>query len=158
MSDPIAEYFERYPTFNFRPSQTDWRQIGAFNALAQHQRWSQARRKSEFDEFKSFWIVIVETEFEDSSLEHYQNLCQDLSISPIPESITACKNALRAVYVNIVDLMQYRKDRAAGRRADLPPLFGSLEELSEYSDNEKKWYPRETAKAEMLRELLKVLT
>jgi hypothetical protein len=158
MSNSIDEYFARYPDFDFRPSLTDWRQIGQFNALAQTLGWSQERRRSEWEEFKRFWIDVVENEFEHSDLEHYQGLCQDLSIDPVPASITACKAALRNVYVNIVDLVQYRIDRRARRRATRPIRFDSLEELSVYTEETKKWYPRETAKAEMLRELLKILT
>lgn len=157
MSDPIDSYFERYPDFDYHHSTTDWRQIGAFNALAAHLRWNKDRRQAEWDEFKSLWTSVVEREFQESSLDHYQSLCEDLGIDPIPESTTACKRELSQVYVNIVDLVQYRKDKRAGRFAEPPQLFDSLEELSEYSISSRKWYPRQNAKAEMLRELLKVL-
>jgi hypothetical protein len=157
MSDPISDYFAQYPTFNYRPSATDWRQIGAFNALASHCRWSQNHRRDQFDEFKQTWYNVVEREFGESSLPHYQSLCRDLRIAPVPDSITGCKASLSSVFVNIVDLMQYRHDRNAGRWAEPARLFESLEDLQEYSEKERKWYPKQSAKAEMLRELLKVL-
>jgi hypothetical protein len=156
MSDPIADYFAQYPTFDYHPKADDWRQKGAFNALAKQSGWSQAIRKEKYNEFKQTWYNVVETEFGESSLPHYQNLCRDLRISPVPDSIAGCKARLSSVFVNIVDLIQYRKDRAAGRRAALT-LFESLEELRDYSEISQKSYPKQSAKAEMLRELLKVL-
>jgi len=158
MSDPIEAYFHQYPTFPFLPSEDDWRQIGPFNALAQHLNWSQEHRQSEWEVFKSLWFNIVEGEFRTSDLQHYQKLCEDLNIQPIPDSINTCKAELSKVYVNIVDLVQYRKDKRRGKPAQPPALFGSLEELKEYSKENGKWYPRESAKAEMLRVLLKTLS
>jgi hypothetical protein len=90
-------------------------------------------------------------------LSHYQTLCEDLDIYPIPETITACKTALKAVYVNIVDLVQYRRERRNGTINETVRRFGSLEQLKDYSSQNQKWYPKATAKAEMLRVLLKIL-
>jgi len=155
--DPIAEYFARFSSFKYRPS-LDWRQLGPFNALAKHLKWTDEHRKKEFKRFKRTWTTVVESEFTGSSLSHYQRVCQDLDIAPIPGDVAECKAQLKEVFVNIVDLMQYRTDRQKGRLARKPRKFGSLEELSAYSQGSQKYYNREEAKAEMLRELLKVLT
>ena len=72
--------------------------------------------------------------------------------------MSECKVQLKEVFVNIVDLMQYRTDHQKGRFARKPRKFRTLEQLKEYSDQEGKYYSKEHAKAEMLRELLKVLT
>lgn len=154
--DPIAAYFTRFPFFKYRPTQ-DWRQLGPFNALANRCRWSKERKKREFSRFKETWTAVVEAEFGGSSLEHYQGVCRDLEINPIPDSVDECKKQLKEVFVNIVDLMQYRMDRQSGRTAQRPRMFDTLEELSEYSNTHRKYYNKEEAKAEMLRELLKVL-
>lgn len=156
MDNSIAQYFARYPEFDYRPSR-DWRQIGPFNALAKFKDWDQDRRTIEFAELKASWIPVVEREYAESSLTHYQNLCRDLDIDPIPETVNECKRQLKGVFVNIVDLTQYRRDIRAGERARKPTLFRSLRALRDYSTAQQKWYPPETAKSEMLRELLKVL-
>jgi hypothetical protein len=156
MSDPIANYFAQYPTFNFRPS-ADWRQKDAFNALAQQEQWTQSHRATQWEQFKSLWAQVAEIEFSGNALSHYQTLCEDLDIYPVPESITTCRSALTSVFVNIVDLVQYRKDRRAGRWSPKATRFRNLHDLKKYSMDEKKWYPKETAKAEMLRDLLKIL-
>jgi hypothetical protein len=151
--DAIDRYFARFPRFRYTPT-TDWRQLGPFNALAKSQGWAKDKKKVEFQRLKQAWTKVVEHEFGDSSLGHYQSLCLDLDIDPIPEAITECKSELKAIFVNIVDLMQYRQNKRKGRK---PQRFDDLEELKEYTDECGKYYPKETAKAEMLRELLKVL-
>jgi hypothetical protein len=154
--DPIEAYFKRHPSFNHVPSR-DWRQLDRFKALARHCGWTAEQRKDEKQKLKHAWTQVVESEFTGSSISHYQNLCHELDISPIPETVAECKNELKEVFVNIVDLVQYRKDRKRGLRARTPTKFDSLEELREYSAVEEKYYPKENAKAEMLRELLKEL-
>lgn len=156
MSDPIANYFARYPAFNYIPT-WDWRQKDAFNALAQELEWSQERRLREWQYFKETWAAAIEKEFAESTLERYQNLCEELRIAPIPDSIRECKRELSKIYVNIVDLMQYRKDKQTGRHAQPVILFNNASELREYTEREQKWCPVETAKAEMLGVLLKNL-
>ena len=154
--NPIEEFFARYRSFKYRPS-SDWRQLGPFNALAKQCKWSDERRKKEFKRFKRTWTKVVESEFSGSSLSHYQSLCRDLDIKPIPDSVSECKVQLKEVFVNIVDLMQYRTDLQKRKFTRKPRKFQTLEQLREYSDQEGKYYSKTDAKAEMLRELLKVL-
>ena len=66
--------------------------------------------------------------------------------------------ALSGVYVNIVDLVQYRKDKSVGRNPEPVTLFHSKEELAEYTKSTKKFYPTQNAKADMLRALLVVVS
>jgi len=155
--DPIAQCFARFPSFNYRPS-LDWRQLGPFNALSKRLKWSTERRNEEFQRFKLTWTTFVESEFSGSSLSHYQSVCWDLDISPIPDDVTECKAQLKKIFVNIVDVMQYRTDRHKGRRARKPPKFQSLAQLRKYSEQFGKYYSKDEANAEMLQELLKVLT
>jgi hypothetical protein len=148
--DSIDQYFARFRRFRYTRT-ADWRQLHPFNALARQQRWTEERRDIEFRLLQEAWTGVVESEFEGSSLDHYKRVCEDLNIDPIPESITKCKKKLRKVFVNIVDLMQYRLN---GRRGEKPRRFKSLRGLKEYSFNCNKYYSKERAKAEMLRELL----
>jgi hypothetical protein len=64
---------------------------------------------------------------------------------------------LKDVFVNIVDLMQYRTDRQRARGVIKPRKFRTLKRLKEYSNKTGKYYNKEEAKAGMLRELLKIL-
>ena len=155
MSDPIANYFARYPTFNYHYSHADdWRQISAFNALGTRLGWDQTRRNgTEFPDLKEAWAEAVEQEFAESGLDHYQTLCEDLGLEP-GDSIRDCKRVLSGVYVNIVDLIQFRKDKRANRNPTPLQLFESDEELKDYTRKSKKWCPVETARAGILLVLL----
>jgi hypothetical protein len=154
MSDSISKYFAQYPEFNFVPDPSDWRQTGPFNALAMQKGWDQLQRDLEFIELKMSWTGVAEDEFEQTKLEHYQALCRDLNIR-VRESIVGCKEELRRVNVNIVDLVQYRRDRRAGIYNPGVTWFDTVQELKEYSIREAKFYPVDTAKSDMLRGLLK---
>src|SRR5438270_34909 len=155
-SDAIETYFARFPSFTYIPS-ADWRQLRAFYDLADHFGWDDKRKRSERAKLKAAWVGIVENEFQGSTLQQYQGLCQDLGIRNVPETVAECKEMLRGVFVNIVDLVHYRRDRDRGVRARRPPKFGNLEGLRRYSEEERKYYPKDNAKSEMLRELLQVL-
>jgi hypothetical protein len=72
-NNPIEAFFDRYPSFPYRPS-SDWRQLSPFYALAKHCQWSNERRKKELKRFKHTWTDVVESEFDGSSLSHYQSL------------------------------------------------------------------------------------
>jgi hypothetical protein len=157
MSDPIAEFFAQYPNFAFHPGR-DWRQIDAFNSLAEQQEWHGTERENKWEEFRNCWTNVVEHEFTECRIEHYQNLCRDLGLEPVPDSIRMCKRELKRVHVNIVDLMQYRRDRREGRNPARPQLFATAQELEDYTRRERKYYPLQNARAEMLRVLLKILT
>ena len=151
--DQIDEFFARFPEFHYSPTE-EWRQLAPFNALARQQNWNKKKRNQEFRRLKRAWQEVVESEFAGSSIFHYQSLCEDLEIDPIPNTVSECKRELRTIFVNIVDLMQYRRDGRTGRK---PRRFNDVENLKEYSLSHGKYYPKESAKAEMLRELLKVL-
>src|SRR5579859_4305286 len=146
-SDPIKTYFARFPSFTYIPS-TDWRQLRAFYDLADHFGWDHKRKRSELAKLKAAWVGIVENEFQGSTLQHYQGLCQDLRIKNVPETVPECKEILKGVFVNIVDLVQYRRDRDRGVIARKPRKFGSLEALRRYSEEERKYYPKDNAKSE----------
>jgi len=157
MEDPIiTNFFSQYPDFSYQYSwNDDWRQVIAFNAMATDLRWPQDRRKREYQNFKDTWIEVAKKEFEGDSLDRYTTLCNDLQIVP-GESIGACKEKLRAVNVNLVDLIQYRKEKRAGWNPPPVRQFSSAEELMRYSRSENKTLSVEAAKAGMLGVLLKI--
>jgi len=150
--DPIESYFSGFSPV--RRGTDDWRQLQRFNALAKRERWDKEERSADYKRLQQAWTEAVESEFEGSSILHYQLLCGDLEIDPIPETVTECKSELKAVFVNIVDLMEYRRK---GRRGQKPKRFAKLKQLQKYSLEKGKYYRKENAKAEMLRELLKPL-
>jgi len=75
------------------------------------------------------------------SIQSWQTLCQVLRIVPMPEGLHACREAVRATHVNIVDLVE---NRNSGRRVR---IFSSEEALSEYTIANGKFFPKENAYA-----------
>ncbi|KAF2265377.1 hypothetical protein CC78DRAFT_461471, partial [Lojkania enalia] len=79
----------------------------------------------------------IEAEFEKhfgsntTKLETWQDLCGEVGVKPVPESITKCKKALKHVHINIINLLDHR------RSGGLIPLmkFKSGKALREYTMN-----------------------
>ena len=156
MTDPISRFYEDYPDFKYTYSRNDgWRQKRAFHALAAKQEWSREDRAIAFRRYQEAWAAVMDQEFSGTGLADYQTLCRQLEITPIPDSINGCKQQLRGVNVNIIDLVQYRRDERANRYAEKPFMFENEEDLKRYSDEEDKICPLEGARSGMLRALLK---
>ena len=143
--DPIESYFSGFSPVG--SGTDDWRQLQRFNALAKRERWDKEERSAEYKRLQQAWTEAVESDFEGSSILHYQLLCGDLEIDPIPETVTECKSELKAVFVNIVDLMEYCRK---GRRGQQPKRFAKLKQLKKYSLENGKYYRKENAKAGVL--------
>jgi hypothetical protein len=161
MADPMSEYFAEFDGqrhFYYEPWRTnDWRKKDNFNALAQAMGWDPRapRRNAEYRRVQEIWIGVVEAEFAGNSLTDYQQLCQELSFDPIPDSIPECKKMLSKVWVNVIDLVQYRRDERAGRLTEPVEVFYTFEKFEKYTKDADKWYPSGSANGEMLKVLLK---
>ncbi|KAK0515346.1 hypothetical protein JMJ35_002725 [Cladonia borealis] len=81
-------------------------------------------------------------------LEDWQVLCQELRVSPIPASITQCKKALHKVHVNIIDLIDSR------RQGTQVKIFATTQKLVSYTRATGNIFPKTKAKENVL---LKVL-
>jgi hypothetical protein len=62
---------------------------------------------------------------------------------------------LSKVWVNIIDLVQYRRDERAGRSTEPVEVFNTFEKFAKYTKDADKWYPSGSANGEMLKMLLK---
>ncbi|EOA85862.1 uncharacterized protein SETTUDRAFT_111081 [Exserohilum turcica Et28A] len=86
-----------------------------------------------------------------ANIENWHKLCIALYIEPLPETIHDCKEKIKTIHVNLVDLVDTSRDGVE--------LFASLEELSEYTIESGKYFPKESAYAGgvlkfLLREIL----
>lgn len=83
-------------------------------------------------------------------LTSWRTLCQIVRISPIPDTLKSCREAVKATHVNIVDLVD---TKATGEPVT---VFVSEVDLSEYTITTGKFFPRENAYAGgLLRYLLR---
>ena len=154
MSHHITQYFAQFPEFNFI-AEYDWRQLGRFNSLAMEMNWDQHRRDNEYINLQETWAQLVEEEFGEKSIEGYQELCEDLDITPIPESISACERELRRIHVNLVEVIQYRCDKRSGGRASEILKHRNADAAKEYARARNKILPADVGKVGVLRKLVR---
>ncbi|KAJ4369229.1 hypothetical protein N0V83_006314 [Neocucurbitaria cava] len=86
-----------------------------------------------------------------ADLGNWHKLCIAVCIEPLPATIPECKKRIKDVHVNLVDLVD-----TSGRDVE---LFTCLDELREYTIENGKYFPKESAYAGgvlkfLLREIL----
>jgi len=92
--------------------------------------------------------VIYGTDVDD--LTSWRTLCQIVYVSPIPENLESCREAVKATHVNIVDLVDIN---LTGKPVT---VFASEVDLSQYTISTGKFFPRDNAYAGgLLRYLLR---
>ncbi|EIW60959.1 uncharacterized protein TRAVEDRAFT_166094 [Trametes versicolor FP-101664 SS1] len=97
-------------------------------------------------DFTTFWGSNA------SRLDAWQDLCRHLGITDVPSSIKKCKLALKPFYVNLVDLVDSK------RQGIKPRIFSSESELAGYIQKTSKIFPKAQAKTNpLLRQFLIVV-
>ncbi|KAG6157968.1 hypothetical protein E4U37_006633 [Claviceps purpurea] len=150
---PIDLFFSTYQQFNYDPHSKVWDE---FNRLANFYHWQKGSEEGK--KARNLFRQALVDEFganygeSDNKLDVLQRLCEKLEITPMPQSITACKKAIKGVYVNIVDFIDCE------RTGEPIHKFASLGHLRRYTKKTGKFFPREQAKRSLLlRFLLQVL-
>jgi len=125
-----------------------------FRRLAIHEGWKKKSNRYK-EERRVFLAQAVELGFLDAfggnvnSLQAWQSLCRTIGVPETKEgeeatlltSITACKKALKGVFVNLVDLVE------AGTAGEvICKKFSSQKELAKYICKTGKVFPRDRAK------------
>ncbi|KAG6289710.1 hypothetical protein E4U45_007537 [Claviceps purpurea] len=153
MAGPIDLFFSTYQQFNYDPHSKVWDE---FNRLAKFYHWQQGSEEGK--KARNLFRQALVDEFganygeSDNKLDVLQRLCEKLEITPMPQSITACKKAIKGVYVNIVDFIDCE------RTGEPIHKFASLGHLRRYTKKTGKYFPRKQAKRSLLlRFLLQVL-
>ncbi|KAJ4382304.1 hypothetical protein N0V86_002638 [Didymella sp. IMI 355093] len=81
-----------------------------FNRLAIKEGWSKSQRKKRRHEAIAGEVdAIYGTDT--TKLAKWQELCRDVKIEPVPGSISKCRKALSKVHVNLVNLIDHRRNR-----------------------------------------------
>ncbi|KAG5652140.1 hypothetical protein H0H81_006159 [Sphagnurus paluster] len=105
--------------------------------------WDEDTKNIQRSLFKDTLVQAFNTIYgtDENDLASWQNLCSILHIAPMPEGLTACREAVAETNVNLVDLV------------DLPnsnnpvTTFPTEVALSEYTLGSGKIFPRENAYA-----------
>lgn len=132
-----------------------------FNRLAIREGWSKKQRNKHRTE-----AIVGELEVlygtNNEKLEKWQELCRDVGIDPAPPSITQCKKvcrhadvqsclltcvqALSKVYVNLVNLINHRRNRNVPLRVF--PNYHAFRTWTLGGKNRSRIFPKKAAKAE----------
>ncbi|KAG9520576.1 hypothetical protein KCV07_g4236, partial [Aureobasidium melanogenum] len=142
-------FFELFPDFEPNPRASIKKE---FDRLARQQGWTS--NKKVCDRFRA---ACYEDELADfvaaqgltSPLKKLQMLCAEVGVRNIPVSINKCKEELANVKVNLVDLMDARRQSKQVR------LFKSFKELAKYTKKTNRYCPKQAPKNEGIRVLLK---
>ncbi|KAG6919876.1 hypothetical protein DXG01_015584 [Tephrocybe rancida] len=145
----LDAFFEHHDGFEYDSSQPAWNE---FKRLARRNDWDGVQRTQQRDEFKGALVHAFNATYgtDEDSLDLWMKLCRVIGITPLPQGLRACREAVKATHVNLVDLV------------DLPnseeplQLFKSEKELSKYTLGEDKVFPRNhIAAGSLLRHLLR---
>ncbi|KAJ5974693.1 hypothetical protein N7481_011903 [Penicillium waksmanii] len=145
-----ADYFIRFPAFQRAPMLSS---NSEFSLLAREMNWkkdSRRYRKERANFLASEFNIYYGSNA--TKLENWQALCVELDISDSIGSITQCRKALGNVHVNLVDLVDCRRNGQTARR------FPSVAALQKYTKKTDKIFPRSAAKEDgFLKALLRVI-
>jgi len=147
----IDEFFAGYPAFDYDKTKPI---IQQFQAMCFQFKWwrvkgldgkwrDDARKVEAKTKFDHALVSQFNTTFgtDEHDLAAWQHLCEILNISPIPAKIHQCRQAVRNAHVNLVDLVEYHR---IGQDVE---KFTTVEDLSEYTHETDKFFPRNHAKA-----------
>lgn len=85
-----------------------------------------------------------------NNLTSWRTLCQIVHVSPIPDTLDSCREAVKATHVNIVDLVDTQTT------GEPVTAFVSEVDLSKYTISTGKFFPKDNAYAGgLLRYLLR---
>ncbi|KAG5643148.1 hypothetical protein DXG03_001510 [Asterophora parasitica] len=136
----LDDFFDEYPSFTYDPSEPAWDE---FYRLARYLRWGKPEMADKRADFKDALVQAFNSIYgtDETDVESWQTLCRVLSITPLPEELVACREAVKGTYVNLVDLVDLPNSSSA------LALFNSEEELSAYTLENHKIFPKESAYA-----------
>jgi len=146
---PEVAHIEVFP-------EDDWRQQGPFDYIHTQLQWSQSQRRRAMVDLEAAWYAFVLDLFTDeTSLENFQELCEDLDISPVPENKSHCERELKRLHVNLVDVIQLRWDKRLGKGTGTVTRYRNKRELKEATEDEQKVLPGDIGKIGVLKFLLR---
>ncbi|KAJ1309478.1 hypothetical protein OPQ81_006253 [Rhizoctonia solani] len=144
-------FFEKYPLFDYDSSKPV---MSEFYRMCDQFGWERddEERDEARDDLKEALVQEFNTIYgtDQESIVAWQSLCRVLNLSNVPDQLEPCRQLVKSMHVNIVDLV----DTPATRQ----PVthFASEEALSIYTRSTGKYFPKESAYAGgLLRYLLR---
>ncbi|KAF5385118.1 hypothetical protein D9615_000898 [Tricholomella constricta] len=141
-TNTLDEFFDgyAYSGFSYDPNKPAWDE---FHRMARFLHWGKEKKAEERESFKDALVQAFNGIYgtDENNLESWQTLCRVLSITPLPEGLEACREAVKRTYVNLVDLVDLPNSQSALM------IFDTEAALSEYTLENHKIFPKENAYA-----------
>ncbi|KAF2088629.1 hypothetical protein K490DRAFT_64674 [Saccharata proteae CBS 121410] len=110
---PYNAYFDKFEDFN--PSR--WKTLNQeLNDLAKHQGWKKGDEDWKRERAELFGAEFATFFGTEGTLKEWQKFCASVGVGADLPSITACKKALKSVFINIVNVLEHE------RNADIPVI------------------------------------
>ncbi|OJA19762.1 hypothetical protein AZE42_06789 [Rhizopogon vesiculosus] len=148
---PLAVFFAQFESFSFNARQSSHKN---FKRLVRtiSSGPNDPERRAAREGFKDALVQEFNERFgtDGNDLAAWQNLCDVLRIVPVPEAIQECRQRVWDTHVNLVDLVD------TARMGTPVRVFASLGELTAYTIQTGKYFPKENAyQGGLLKELLR---
>ncbi|KAF9443008.1 hypothetical protein P691DRAFT_764677 [Macrolepiota fuliginosa MF-IS2] len=150
--EPLEIFFRRYAWFRYRRDESAEEQ---FNRLRREAKWKRSDPENDeaWEGYRTALVRQFNTSFssDDNNIDAWHALLRHIGIYNPPETVKKCKELIRGKFINLIDLINAR---------DNPDViithFPTEVELSEYTLNSGKIFPREHVEAgSLLRYLLR---
>ncbi|TLS21752.1 uncharacterized protein PpBr36_09443 [Pyricularia pennisetigena] len=145
LTTPLDEFFLSFEGFEYIPSQPPAK---SFARLEKHQGWQRgaAAAKKAWNKYQDALDSELQMWYGPSDdLTAWHALCRAVGINPLPQSCGQCKKAVHKKHVNIVDLVDWSRNR--GRSEKPVQTFRSVAQLQDYTIATGKIYSKRQAKA-----------
>ncbi|KAG1731814.1 uncharacterized protein EDB91DRAFT_707621 [Suillus paluster] len=148
---PLAAFFAQFQSFSFNANQSSNKN---FDRLIKVLNFgpNDPQRRAAREGFKDALVLEFNERFgtDGNDIAAWQNLCCVLRIVPVPDTIQECRQRVWDTHVNLVDLVD------TARNGTPVELFASLGELTAYTLQTKKFFPKHNAyEGGLLKELLR---
>ncbi|KAI0370260.1 hypothetical protein BV20DRAFT_1052600 [Pilatotrama ljubarskyi] len=146
---PIQAFFANYPDFDYNAEAPFFEE---FKRLETDLHWERKQREIAREELRDAMVRQFNTMYGTSAddLGSWQLLCTALGMSPVPNNIKACQRKVKATHVNLVDFIE------APLTGKPVQTFKSEAKLSKYTQETKKYFPRDNVNSgSLLRCLLR---
>ncbi|KAI0040137.1 hypothetical protein FA95DRAFT_1566638 [Auriscalpium vulgare] len=145
---PLEAFFGRFPGFDYQPSRSPSTEL---YRLSKQRGWVRGSHQSRqaYNDYKDALTKEFEAIYgtDANDIHSWLLLCEVLEIRPPPEGLFACRSAVRATHVNIVDLVESKGKTSVVK-------FETEAELSAYTRRTSKFFPRHRVRAGGVLELL----
>ncbi|KJA16360.1 hypothetical protein HYPSUDRAFT_80079 [Hypholoma sublateritium FD-334 SS-4] len=134
LQGPLAVFFSQYPDFQYDPAESA---AGEFRRLCTLKGWGRDERELPREQYRSALIAQFNLNYgtDVNALQSWHLLCTYIGITPVPDTLYACKMAVKSAHVNLVDLVDvFGTDRRV-------PVFGTVQELAQYTKETEKYFP-----------------